>query len=347
MHFNEISTYDNTFTLHFGEVQGVINSISHIVKPLENTFCFLKNKKYLKQLGKKSSHNKFPSTGLILAEDLFDDLQKNYPTELEVLEKQFAWLATVKSVDFAMVKLTKHFYDEKYNILNFQVDGRQLGTVEIDASSYIAQNVHIGENVRIEKNVKIMSGVVIRSHVIIGEGSIIFPNVVIYPFSTIGRNCRIHAGTVLGADGFGYNFFEGIHQKVWHLHGVEIGDDVEIGANSTIDGGAFHPTTIGMGTKIDNGVTIGHNVFIGNNCILCGQVAISGSAELEDYVIMGGKSGVGPGALVGKGSQIAGQAMVMENAFWPAGSKIGGHPGRDLNEWLRSIAVLRKLSKRN
>ncbi len=168
----------------------------------------------------------------------------------------------------------------------------------------------------------------------------------IYPFTKIGKGCRIHSGTVIGADGFGYTFHQGQHHKIWHMGGVEISDDVEIGSNTSIDQGTFSPTRIGAGTRIDNLVQIAHNCKIGKGCVLCGQVGLAGSVTLEDFVVIGGQAALGPDCHIGMGTQIGGKAGVMEAAVWPAGSKIAGFPARDLKEWLRGLALAKKLAEK-
>jgi UDP-3-O-[3-hydroxymyristoyl] glucosamine N-acyltransferase len=221
-----------------------------------------------------------------------------------------------------------------------------MGTTEIDPSARISQHVFIGEHVKIGANVDVLPGTVFSSFVSIGENTKIYPNVTIYPFTTIGKNCWFHSGVVIGSDGFGYTFHQGQHQKIWHMGGVIIHDDVEIGSNSSVDMGTFSPTVIGQGTRIDNLVQIAHNTKIGRGCVICGQAGIAGSAVLEDYVVLGGRAAVGPDSHIGMGTQIAGGAKVTESANWPAGSKLGGHPARDLREWMRGLAYLRKMSLR-
>jgi UDP-3-O-[3-hydroxymyristoyl] glucosamine N-acyltransferase len=108
--------------------------------------------------------------------------------------------------------------------------------------------------------------------------------------------------------------------------------------------GTFSPTIIGSGTRIDNLVQVAHNVKIGKGCVLCGQSGIAGSAVLEDFVVLGGRAAVGPDVHLGMGCQLAGGSKVTDSAIWPAGSKLGGHPARDLKEWLKGLAYLRKMS---
>jgi UDP-3-O-[3-hydroxymyristoyl] glucosamine N-acyltransferase len=265
-------------------------------------------------------------------------------SELKENFMKLTWLATSSNVAMSLTILSKPFHDQKMKGINTQVDGRQMGTTALDPTARISQNVFIGENVKIGARVEIQPGCVILPNVEIAEDTVIFSNVTIYPFTTIGKNCRIHSGTVIGSDGFGYTFHQGKHEKIWHMGGVTIHDDVEIGSNCSVDKGTFSPTIIGSGTRIDNLVQIAHNCKIGRGCIICGQAGVAGSAVLEDYVVLGGRAAIGPDSLIGMGSQVAGGAKVNEGAIWPAGSKLGGHPAKDLKEWMRGVAYLRNMS---
>jgi UDP-3-O-[3-hydroxymyristoyl] glucosamine N-acyltransferase len=261
---------------------------------------------------------------------------------LESLKSKALWVARVDDVNLAISYFSKPFYDEKIKNPNDMVDGRQMGTATLHPSAWIAQGVFIGENVTISPNVKIHSGAVIMSGVTIGEGTEIFSNVVIYRNVKIGNNVRLHANVTIGADGFGYNFSKGIHHKVWHVGSVVIGDEVEIGSGTCIDSGTFSPTIIGAGSKIDNQVQIGHNCKLGVGVILCGQVGLGGSTTIGDYTVLGGKAAVANGLVIGKGVQIAGGAGVTSNVG--DGEVVGGFPARDIKEWMKGVAMLRKLS---
>jgi UDP-3-O-[3-hydroxymyristoyl] glucosamine N-acyltransferase len=305
-----------------------------------NSVVFIKNGKFLQKLLPHLATIVEQKAGLIIDEKFFHLMNAEIKTSLEAA----VWIVTTPNLALSLTVLSKPFYDLKYQGINVQVDGRQMGTTEIDPSARISQNVFIGEHVKIAANVEIMAGSVILPHVSIGANTKIFPNVSIYPFTEIGSNCRIQAGCVIGADGFGYTFHQGQHRKIWHMGGVIINDDVEIGANSSVDTGTFSPTIIGPGCRIDNLVQIAHNCKLGRGCVLCGQSGLAGSAVLEDYVVLGGRAAVGPDAHIGMGTQIAGGAKVNEGAIWPAGSKLGGHPARDLKEWMKGFAYLRKMS---
>ena len=304
-----------------------------------HSLIFIKNSRFLQKFLPQLEEAIKLNIGVILDEKFMQLMG----AEATAAVNRLPWYASTANLALSLTLLSKPFFDIKMKGINVQVDGRQMGTTEIDPSARISQNVFIGEHVKIGPRVEIMPGTVILPHSEIGEGTVIYPNVSIYSFSKIGKRCRIHANSAIGSDGFGYTFHQGQHLKIWHMGGVIIHDDVEIGSNTSVDMGTFSPTVIGAGTRIDNLVQIAHNCKIGKGCIICGQAGLAGSAVLEDYVVLGGKAGVGPDAHLGMGTQIAGSSMVGDGAIVPPGSKLGGHPARDLKEWLRGVAYLRSM----
>jgi UDP-3-O-[3-hydroxymyristoyl] glucosamine N-acyltransferase len=214
--------------------------------------------------------------------------------------------------------------------------------VSIGAWASIAHNAHIGDRTWIA------SGSAIGRGVEIGQDCEIYPNVTIYPGTRIGNRVIVHAGAVLGSDGFGYvrDSATGRHEKFPQIGTLEIGDDVEIGANTTVDRGALEITRIGRGTKIDNLVHIGHNCNVGEDVIIAAQAGFSGSIVIEDNVVIGGQVGVGEHARITQGVLLGGQAGVLPKkilrgkgvAFW-------GTPAKPLQEYLKSLAALAKLGK--
>ncbi|MBF0312988.1 MAG: UDP-3-O-(3-hydroxymyristoyl)glucosamine N-acyltransferase [Oligoflexia bacterium] len=297
---------------------------------------FIKDQKYLTRWQAQSDHEHWRSCGAILSESLATKI------DLQLFSGKVLLVATVSNVDLAISNLSYPFYQKKMQGVNLFRDGRASGTAEVAASAMIADRVFIGEHSFIGENVAIMAGAMIGPYVRIEDNSMIASNVSIYPWVKIAKGCRIHSGTVIGADGFGYNFDGREHRKVWHMGGVEIASGVEIGANSAVDAGAFAPTTIGSGTKIDNHVQIGHNCKIGKGVIICGQAGISGSAVIGDYTVFGGRAGCGPNVVIGSQCQVAGGAMI--NCDWPDKSVLGGHPARPLSEWMRGLAFIRRES---
>jgi UDP-3-O-[3-hydroxymyristoyl] glucosamine N-acyltransferase len=173
----------------------------------------------------------------------------------------------------------------------------------------------------------------------VGEDCWLMPGAIVAAECELGRRVRLQPGVVIGSDGFGYEFADGRHQKVPQIGTVVIGDDVEIGANSTLDRARFSRTVVGEGTKIDNLVQVAHNVVIGRHCILCSQVGISGSVVVEDYAVLAGQVGVGGHITIGKGAKLGGQAGVTSDV--EPGAYLNGTPAISY-QLERRIAVLKQ-----
>ena len=196
----------------------------------------------------------------------------------------------------------------------------------VDPSARIDPSATVGPLCVVEAGVSVGARSVLHAQVFLGRGarvgadSWLMPSAHVATECVIGDRVRLHAGVVVGADGFGYEFQGGRHVKVPQVGIVEIHDDVEVGANTTFDRARFSRTVVGQGTKIDNLVQIGHNVVIGRHCILCAQVGISGSTTLEDYVVLGGQAGVAGHLTIGKGAKADGQtginSSVDPGTFW-------------------------------
>lgn len=214
---------------------------------------------------------------------------------------------------------------------------------------------------RLERGAVVDPGAVIGPLAEIGSGTVVAAQAVIGPGVRIGRDCSIgpnasvvnalignrvilHAGARIGQDGFGYAMGPKGHAKVPQIGRVIIQDDVEVGANTTIDRGASRDTVIGEGTKIDNQVQIGHNCTVGRHCVIVGQVGISGSTVLDDFVVMAGKASTVGHVRIGAGAQIAGDSNVKDDV--PAGGRYGGSPAKPVREWFREMTVLKRLASR-
>ncbi len=205
----------------------------------------------------------------------------------------------------------------------------------------IGFNAYVGNDVVLGDDVWIQPLVYIGDNVRIGSGSVIHPSVVILGNVTIGENVTVHPGTVIGADGFGYTPIGKQHFKIPQVGTVIIGDDVEIGANVTIDRARTGRTVIGNGTKIDNLVHIAHNVTIGENCIIVAQVGISGSVAIGDQVVFGGQSGTKDHVTIGDGSMVCARSGIIGDL--PPGSFVSGYPAGPHKEQMRVQAAILRL----
>jgi UDP-3-O-[3-hydroxymyristoyl] glucosamine N-acyltransferase len=218
----------------------------------------------------------------------------------------------------------------------------------------------IDPSAKLAAGVEVHRGAIIGAGAEIGRDSVIGPNSLIGPGVTLGSACRIgpsvtithaligdrviiYAGARLGTDGFGYVMSPGGHVKIPQLGRVIIQDDVEIGANATIDRGALGDTVVGQGTKIDNLVQIGHNVKIGRGCVIAALAGLSGSVVLGDFVAMGGQAGVADHVKIGSGARIGAQSGVMREV--PPGTVQGGSPAKPMRERMREVATLERLAK--
>jgi UDP-3-O-[3-hydroxymyristoyl] glucosamine N-acyltransferase len=223
-------------------------------------------------------------------------------------------------------------------------------SAKLDKTVAIGERAVIRENVSVGENSWIGPGCIVEKNVKIGRNCRIHPNVTIYPEAVLGDRVVIHAGVVLGSDGFGYvcDAKTGKYEKFPQIGRLEIEDDVEIGANSTVDRGALEVTRIRRGTKIDNLVHVGHNVDIGEDVVIAAQTGLSGSAIVENQVIIGGQVGIADhvrieaGAILGAQSGIPSKKVIRGRGvvFW-------GTPARPIKEYLKELATLAKLARRD
>jgi len=209
----------------------------------------------------------------------------------------------------------------------------------------IGAHAVIGHGVQLGKNVRIGAGCVLGDGVAVGDDTQLNPGVTLYSGTALGKRVIVHAGAVLGSDGFGYLPGKGgeDHRKIPHVGRCLIGDDIEIGANTCIDRGSVDDTVIGSGTKIDNLVHIAHNVRIGARCLIMAQVGISGSCLVEDDVILAGQVGLVDHLTIGRGARMLAQAGTIADI--PAGATMFGTLARPHREYLRGQAALYRLAK--
>jgi UDP-3-O-[3-hydroxymyristoyl] glucosamine N-acyltransferase len=208
-------------------------------------------------------------------------------------------------------------------------------TASVGACCVVESGAHIGANA------VLMPGCYVGHHASIGESTFLYARVTVREDCMIGNRCILQPGVVIGSDGFGFAFDQGRYHKVPQVGNVVIHDDVEVGANTTIDRATTHSTIIGEGTKIDNLVQIGHNVIIGRHCIVVAQVGISGSTELEDYVTVGGQAGLVGHIKVGARAMIGAQSGVPRSV--EPDTVVTGYPAMPHSAWKRLQALIHRL----
>ena len=221
-------------------------------------------------------------------------------------------------------------------------------TASVGRGARIGAGVSIEEYAVVGAGAEIGDGVWIGPHAVVGDGakvgrdSVLYAHSTIYSGSELGERVKVQSGARIGSDGFGYVFRDGAHQPIPHVGRCVLENDVDIGANTTIDRGSVDDTVIGAGTKIDNLVQIGHNVRIGRLCLIVAQVGISGSVHIEDGAVFGGQSGSAGHLTIGAGARIAARAGVISDV--PAGETWSGYPARPHRESLRASSALFKLA---
>ena len=306
-----------------GDENVLISGISGIVNAKAGDITFLHNAKYLEQAEKTNA------SAIVTSFDIANSAKP---------------ILKVKNPTFALNTLASLFSPQQ--------SGPSKGlhpTVITGKAVSMGPETAIGAYVVIEDNVSIGRGVVIYPHSYIAYGSIIDEDTVIYSHvsirekTVIGKRVIVHAGVVIGADGFGYDTINSVHHKIPHVGNVVIEDDVEIGANVTIDRARFDKTFIGRGTKIDNLVHIAHNVVIGKNCIIVAQVGISGSTIIGDNTVIAGQAGLAGHLTIGDNVIIGAQAGVTKSV--PSKTFVSGYPARPHREAKKINAYVQQLPK--
>ncbi len=312
-----------------GEVVGdeklVVTGLNSLQEAHEGDLTFLSNSKY-SFLAQSTN-----ATAVITSKD-FDVSGKT--------------TVLVDNPSLAFSKIVTHVLESE----SFSFQGIDSSAV-IAKDAFIGKDVAIGPYVVISRCAKIGDGSVIFAgsyigdRCILGKNSLIYSNVTIREKTIIGENVIVHSGTVLGCDGFGFEQEDEVHTKIPQIGIVQIGDDVEIGSNVTIDRARFDKTRIGRGTKIDNLVQIAHNVQIGENCIIVAQVGISGSTIIDDNVILAGQAGLAGHLKIGKNVVVASQAGVTKSI--PAGTMVSGYPAKEHKKAKKVNAFLQRLPNLN
>jgi len=252
-------------------------------------------------------------------------------------------LLVVRDAGFALARLLDVFHP---------AEGWAPGahpTAIVGAGATVDPTAHLGPYAVIGAGSRIGAGAVVLAHAVIGRGcavgprALIHPHAVLYDRTEVGAGCVVHSGVVLGGDGFGYATRGGVHHKVPQVGRVVLEDEVEVGANTTIDRATLGETRVGAGTKIDNQVMLGHNVEVGRGSILCAQVGIAGSTRIGDGVVLGARVGAVDHVEIGDRVQAAAGTDIFESL--PPGAVVGGSPAHDIGRWRRQLVLLWKLEE--
>jgi UDP-3-O-[3-hydroxymyristoyl] glucosamine N-acyltransferase len=250
-------------------------------------------------------------------------------------------LIRVADVRVAVARLLPVFFPEERASSGVHPTATVAPTASVDATAHIGPGCVIGEGVTIGPGCTLHGGNHVGRGSSLGEDVSLFPNVVLYPRTIVGHRVSIHAGTVIGSDGYGYVLDAGRHRKVLQVGQVVIGDDVEIGANCAIDRGSLGATIIGAGTKIDNLVHVAHNVVMGKHCLIMGQVGFAGSTELGDYTVIASQSGIAGHLKLGAQSTVGAKSGVMRDI--PPGETVLGYPAAPAKQAKRQWVATQQL----
>jgi UDP-3-O-[3-hydroxymyristoyl] glucosamine N-acyltransferase len=250
-------------------------------------------------------------------------------------------LIRVPNARVALARVLPIFFPPEEHPSGIHPSAVIASSARVDPTAHIGPNCVLGARVRLGARSVLMGGNDLRADCQLGDDVCLFPNVVLYRQTQLGSRVIIHAGTVIGSDGFGYVLDEGRHRKVLQLGNVVIHDDVEIGANSCIDRGTLGSTVIGQGTKIDNLVHVAHNVVIGKHCMIMGQVGFAGSTCLGDYVVVASQSGIADHLKIGNQAMVGAKSGVMRDV--PDGGRVLGIPAAPDKQAKRQMIAMQHL----
>jgi len=311
-----------------GIVQGdelyEIASVATLQNAQNNQLSFLSNKKYRKYLAETGAGV------VIVSRDMVSDV----PMHAIIVDDPYV----------AYAKAARFLNPEKIRRAGIHPSASVASDSSIHPSAYIGPQVVVGAGVTIAENVMVGPACVILDNVSIGEGSKLTANITLCDNVRIGKRAIIHPGVVIGADGFGIANDHGKWINVPQVGGVQIGDDVDIGANTTIDRGAIEDTFIADGVKLDNQIQVGHNTVIGENTVIAGCVGIAGSTIIGKNCIIGGGAGLGGHLELADGVMLTGMTMVTKS-IKQAGSYSSGIPAEETHHWHKNVIRYRQMDK--
>lgn len=307
-----------------------VTGIGSLSGAKDTEISFIMNRKYLKYIATTRAR------AVIMD---YEALKQELPPVINFL------ILDSKNPYLAFARATQLFYPEDHSAKTLSDDFLNLAGVDktalIGMGSTLYPGVFVGAGSSLGANCSIMGNVFLGKNVIVGDNVVIHPNVSIYDNSKIGNNCIIHSGSVVGSDGFGYAPDKNKYIKIIHSGYAVLEDDVELGANVTVDRGVTDFTKIGTGTKVDNLVQIAHNVIIGSNCVIAAQTGIAGSTTIGDNVTIGGQVGITGHITIGNGVVVAAQSGVVNNVR--NNDVISGTPAIPIKNWRSSVVLFKKL----
>ncbi len=309
-----------------GDPDVKINNFSKIEEGKPNTISFLANPKY-------THHIYDTNASVVLVNDDFVP-EKDLPQTLTLIRVPDAYAALAQLLDMVDKSNARKKGIEQPSYISASA---QLNKEKV----YIGAFAYIGENVSLGEDVEIYPNAYVGDNVSIGDNTIVYAGAKIYAGCTIGRNCILHAGSVIGSDGFGFAKEGNVYKKIPQLGNVIIEDEVEVGANTTIDRAVMESTVIRRGVKLDNLIQIAHNVEVDENTAMAAQVGISGSTKVGRNCVIGGQVGLAGHINIGDNTSIGAQAGIMKDV--PEGSRIIGSPAIDVNRFFRSNVVFNRL----
>ena len=308
-----------------GDPAAVIKGFAKIEEAKEGDLSFIANPKYAHFI------HTTRATAVLVGDD-FDPQGECHATLIKVADPYSALAALMRMVDSARPRP-----------VGIESPSYISEGVEVPEGAYVGAFAYIGKGVRLGRNVKIYPQAYVGDGVEIGDDTVIRAGVKIYEGCRIGKRCIIHSGAVIGADGFGFAPKDGHYEKIPQMGIVAISDDVEIGANTTIDRATFGQTSVGRGTKLDNLIQVAHNVTIGEDNVFASQTGIAGSVHIGNQNMVGGQCGFAGHIKVGDNNEIGAQSGIPNNVG--DNKRLLGYPAIDVRQFAKNQVYIKNLGK--